>query len=161
MNNCMISHPVKPMSTALAIVFLGLVFGAGSMANAQNQPFGQPDSIERCRVIAQEMTDYNDNTRLVFEQFCEMLHASPPPAATALAPQTDNPPQMPTVDELDPSAYFVKCVVKNDPDWIGFRLVTRQQCDAMLGDEYRREQAFQSNKPPQNNQVKVRDFSPK
>ena len=29
--------------------------------------------------------------------------------------------------------YFVKCRVEGDPEWIGFRLVTRRQCEAARG----------------------------
>ena len=93
-----------------------------------------PDSIERCRVIAQEMTDYKDDTVLLFERFCEALHVHAAPPAVA---QT----QPPAISDSDPieietaAGYFVKCVVENDPQWIGFRLVTRDQCEEMQGSE--------------------------
>ena len=97
-----------------------VLLGMPALAAAQT-----PGIIERCRVIAQEVTDYNDETRLLLERFCELLEVPGPPAAAAAAPPAD----------VGAPDYFVKCVVADDPDWIGFRLVTRQQCIAMRGEE--------------------------
>lgn len=112
--------------------FLVVLLGIGSITMgpklASAQISGIPDTIERCRVIAQELTDYDDNTRLVFEQFCELMHNEAVPAPS-VATENAGPPD-----------YFVKCVVAGDPDWIGFRLVTRQQCDAMRGAELAQKQ---------------------
>ena len=100
-----------------------LLLGMPALAVAQT-----PGIIERCLVIAHEVTDYNDDTRLLLERFCELLEVPSPPAATAAAPPAD----------VGAPDYFVKCVVADDPDWIGFRLVTRQQCIAMRGAEMAR-----------------------
>lgn len=103
--------------------------------------------IERCQVIAQEMMDYDDNTRLVFERFCETLFlAAPSNSPPAEAPSGPPKAALPGGE----SEYFVKCVVDGDPDYIGFRLVTRSQCDEMRGE------AAQAG-----NASAARDFSPK
>lgn len=125
------------MRTYLAALSIAGALSSGAWA--QSQVPDVPTSIERCRIAVQEMEDFEDNMRLMFETFCEYLHEPAPDSATAAAPAAN------AAAAQDPPAYFVKCVVDGDPDWIEFRLVTRKQCDEMQGHA----------------QQAKRDFSPK
>ncbi|MCB2054182.1 MAG: hypothetical protein KDE35_08085 [Geminicoccaceae bacterium] len=78
-----------------------------------------PTASERCEVLASELAiTLQDQILLV--GFCE-----------ALGIEEDPGPARSPLDGDD--AYFVKCEVASDPEWIGFRLITRKQCDALEG----------------------------
>ena len=79
-----------------------------------------PLPSERCEVLADELAVSDSDYRMLVT-FCEALGIEE--GRNNLASAGDN--EMPD--------YFVKCEVAGDPEWIGFRLVTRSQCEEAQG----------------------------
>ena len=123
-------HAMTMRSTGpAALIVAALIVAIPATATADTLP---PASL-RCETLAGDVAVTPGEFRLLVE-FCEALGIE----EDRYGPQ-DNWPQdnrqgdhAASADDRQPD-YFVKCRVEGDPEWIGFRLVTRRQCEAARG----------------------------
>ena len=106
------------MKRLLPLATIALAAGPTTTPDAMaDEPF--PPASARCEILADEIADTDEDFRILVE-FCEALGIE----------END---QIALDGLREPPDYFVKCEVTGDPDWIGFRLVTRSQCDQAHG----------------------------
>ncbi|MCB2012001.1 MAG: hypothetical protein KDF64_15645 [Geminicoccaceae bacterium] len=106
------------------LIVATLVVAIPAIAPADTLP---PASL-RCETLAGDVAVTPGEFRLLVE-FCEALGIEEDQYGPANNGQEDHAA---SADDRQPD-YFVKCRVEGDPEWIGFRLVTRRQCEAARG----------------------------
>ncbi|MEZ5846773.1 MAG: hypothetical protein R3C70_08490 [Geminicoccaceae bacterium] len=106
------------------LIVAALVVAIPAVAPADTLP---PASL-RCETLAGDVAVTPGEFRLLVE-FCEALGIEEDRYGPQDNRQEDHAA---SVDDRQPD-YFVKCRVEGDPEWIGFRLVTRTQCEAARG----------------------------
>ncbi|MEZ5826759.1 MAG: hypothetical protein R3C97_19170 [Geminicoccaceae bacterium] len=111
---------MKPAGRILALPLFACLAAISSVP--KNAQAGElPPASLRCEVLAEDVATSTEEFRLLVD-FCEALGIEEDGSVSSSAERQDDAPD-----------YFVRCEVEGDPEWIGFRLVTRRQCEAARG----------------------------